>query len=345
MEQQLPEHHDLTKFEYTKVVLRWRRLILRFREKAAWHGHGLLLWLLPRPHLRYAPFPYPSISHTKHWQDQAEAMYLQKPKALMHHHWCRARVQDAPVYTTKNVLELGQFRNRVGLDFAFMEDNLLQGMLAARSGKGIKAQLKREAIQEAQIEAEEAAKRGEKQLAVRELIGPKGGLPTLKGDLVKLAALLNIPVDTKMTIDDLKKACRPIVQDILNKPGSKASSSTGSTSSTDKRLPSKAAAPKSIMPRDAKSWWSERPRSSRSVDHARSHRFQQMLNQVLHSISTLHNARAGPDPTYNWSMSVDANMDETEHGWTAAEIRQMKRDYYEEDASWRRDNGIPPRDL
>ncbi|CAK9032979.1 unnamed protein product, partial [Durusdinium trenchii] len=56
-----------------------------------------------------------------------------------------------------------------------------------------------------------------------------------------------------------------------------------------------------------------------------------MLNQVLHSISTLHNARAGPDPTYNWSMSVDANMDETEHGWTAAEIRQMKRDYYEED--------------
>jgi len=148
MEQQAHEHHDLTKFEYTKVVLRRRRLILRFREKAAWRGHGLLLWLLPRPHLRYAPFPYPSISHTKHWQDQAEAMYLQRPKALMHHHWRRARIQDVPVYTTKNLLELGQFRNRVGLDFAFMEDNLLQGMLAARSGKGIKAQLKREAIQE-----------------------------------------------------------------------------------------------------------------------------------------------------------------------------------------------------
>lgn len=95
----------------------------------------LLLWLLQRPQLRYAPFPYPSVSHVKQWEDQAVSMTLQKPKAITHFHWQRGRVNK--VYTTKNLLELGQIRNRVGFQFAFMEDVLLQGTLAARAMKGL----------------------------------------------------------------------------------------------------------------------------------------------------------------------------------------------------------------
>ncbi|CAK9111469.1 unnamed protein product [Durusdinium trenchii] len=219
------QHFDLTENDYTKVVLRWRRMLLRLRAKAAWHAHGLLLWLLPRPQLRYAPFPYPSISHTRHWQEQA----------LMVKHWQRARTQEPSVYTTKNLLDLGQFRNRAGLNFAFMEDNVLQGMLAARASKGLTAQLKRDAIQEAQLEAEAATKRGEKHDMVRSLIGPKGGLPTLKADLVKLASLLNIPVQTGMTVEDLKKACRPLVAEIAQEPT--PSKASGSTSSTERHVP------------------------------------------------------------------------------------------------------------
>ncbi|CAK9014856.1 Hypothetical protein (Fragment) [Durusdinium trenchii] len=99
----------------------------------------LLLWLLQRPQLRYAPFPYPSVSHVKQWEDQAVSMTLQKPKAITHFHWQRGRVNK--VYTTKNLLELGQIRNR--------------------------------AIQEAQIEAAALTRKGEEVDAVRRVVGPK----------------------------------------------------------------------------------------------------------------------------------------------------------------------------
>ncbi|CAK9020050.1 unnamed protein product [Durusdinium trenchii] len=289
-------------------------MLLRLRAKAAWHAHGLLLWLLPRPQLRYAPFPYPSISHTRHWQEQAESMTLQKPKALMVKHWQRARIQEPSVYTTKNLLDLGQFRNRAGLNFAFMEDNMLQGMLAARASKGLTAQLKRDAIQEAQLEAEAATKRGEKHDMVRSLIGPKGGLPTLKADLVKLASLLNIPVQTGMTVEDLKKACRPLVAEIAQKPT--PSKASGSTSSTERHVPETSMARPSQAPETigakAKASPGVTAQELQEVLTMQDHKFQGMLNQVLQSISTLHQASHLPGPMTSGLMETEATMEVNE---------------------------------
>ena len=188
--------HDLTQ-DTSGMIAKWRRMVLRQRARAEWHGRGLLLWLLQRPHLRYAPFPYPSISNVKQWEEQAVSMTAQRPKAILKEHYTRSCVNQ--VYETKNLVELGQFRNRVGLQFAFVEDSLLQGMLAARANKGITTQLKKEAFQEAPIKAAAMKSQEDQEAAVRQLIGPKGGLPSLKADLIRLAALLNVTLDSKMS--------------------------------------------------------------------------------------------------------------------------------------------------
>lgn len=46
---------------------------------------------------------------------------------------------------------------------------------------------------------------------MKELIGPRGGLPSLKADLVKLATLLHVPVLEKDRVEDLKKKLTPAV--------------------------------------------------------------------------------------------------------------------------------------
>ena len=106
-------------------------------------------------------------------------------------------------------------------------------------------QLKREAIKEAQAEAVEMTKKGEQLEAVRSLIGPCGGLPSLKADLVKLAALFNIPVEAKMTNEELKTLCRPMVNKLMVKSPSKPKPSSASTSlsSTDQHTSAKAPSP------------------------------------------------------------------------------------------------------
>ena len=40
---------------------RWRRFVLRLVDRVIWHWHGLLLWLVQRPFLRYLPYPYPAV--------------------------------------------------------------------------------------------------------------------------------------------------------------------------------------------------------------------------------------------------------------------------------------------
>ena len=48
---------------------------------------------------------------------------------------------------------------------------------------------------------------------------PKGGLPTLKRDLLKLAALLHVKVDDKATIKDLRTELGPAAADVCGKIG------------------------------------------------------------------------------------------------------------------------------
>ena len=78
---------------------------------------------------------------------------------------------------------------------------MMEGMLLARSTKGSTLRLKQQVLQEAQREAKKAEESGEREQMVRQFLGPRGGLPSLRGDLIKLAALLHIPVEAKVTVE------------------------------------------------------------------------------------------------------------------------------------------------
>ena len=92
---------------------------------------------------------------------------------------------------------------------------MLLGMLAACGSKGTASRVRQEAIEEAKKSTEKAMKEGHQAEAVRSLIGPSGGLPTLKADLLKLAALVNVKVHEKATVEDLKKMVKPVAQAIV----------------------------------------------------------------------------------------------------------------------------------
>ena len=58
----------------------------------------------------------------------------------------------------------------------------------------------------------------ERTMQLRALLGPKGGLPRLKEELQKAAALLNTPLSPTATVDEIRKLLQPIVKDLIAKP-------------------------------------------------------------------------------------------------------------------------------
>ncbi|CAE7503333.1 RE2, partial [Symbiodinium sp. CCMP2456] len=78
-------------------------------------------------------------------------------------------------------------------------------------------------------EAATLAQEADRLQVARALVGPKGGMPTLKGDLVKLAALLHTPVGDKDTIKDIRNKLRPIVNDLCNKVPMPSTTSSASS--------------------------------------------------------------------------------------------------------------------
>lgn len=166
---------------------RWERMFRRIGVRALWHAHGLLLWLLRRPWLRYVPYPYPSVGSVDQWELQCDLMVANH--ALSKKHLIRAR--QIRVFTARNLQEARWFRDRVGWDHAFVEDPLLEGMLLARSSKRVTAKLRAAALAESKQEAERLVQKGQSEEAVRSILGPRGGLPSLKSDLVKLCHLLH----------------------------------------------------------------------------------------------------------------------------------------------------------
>eukprot|EP00913_Durusdinium_trenchii_P033105 g30995.t1 len=128
---------------------------------------------------------------------------------------------EADKFTFAHLSECIQWRNRIGLDASFCEDPVLQGFKLAKAAKGLSQKVKSAALAEAQTKAQEAAAAGELEQQARELIGPRGGLPTLRKDLVKLAALLNVPIQASDTVEQIKEKVKPTVA--LLKEGSKPS--------------------------------------------------------------------------------------------------------------------------
>ncbi|CAK9104120.1 Copia protein [Durusdinium trenchii] len=123
------------------------------------------------------------------------------------------------------------------------------------------------------------------------------------------------------------------------------SKASGSTSSTERHVPETSMARPSQAPETigakAKASPGVTAQELQEVLTTQDHKFQGMLNQVLQSISTLHQASHLPGPMTSGPMETEATMD---FGWTQDEIQQMNRDYYQDDLEWRQANGIPPRD-
>ena len=183
-----------------RVASRWRRMIMRVQVCWAWAKEGLHLALVKRPDLRYLPFPWPSVSSVAMWKSQAET--------LCQHGAYPRRWLGRGLWTASTLASMTWFCGRFGLPFAFLEDPLLQGMLAVTSTRGRAARVRAAMVKEA---AEEASKEADRLKVARTLIGPRGGLPTLKADLLRLASLLNVTVSEKDKVDDLKAKIRPMI--------------------------------------------------------------------------------------------------------------------------------------
>ena len=109
-------------------------------------------------------------------------------------------------------------RNRLGLQVAFCEDPLLEGMLEGVAMKGMTKGLKKAAQAEALEAAKQAGSTEKREQEARTLIGPKGGLPTLRRDLLKLAALLRVDIAERDTVDTIKEKVKPMVNLLKEKP-------------------------------------------------------------------------------------------------------------------------------
>ena len=131
-------------------------------------------------------------------------------------HLDMAYTMDRFVY--KNLVECMHWRDRLGMMTAFCEDPVLTGMIHAKAAKGLRKKVRDAALEEAKKEALQAEQAGNKEELARSLIGPRGGLPPLRGDLIRLAVLLNVKVDPEDNVEMLKNKVRPIVQVLKEKP-------------------------------------------------------------------------------------------------------------------------------
>ena len=122
------------------------------------------------------------------------------------------------LFTPANLGECVFLRGHLGLRTSFCEDPMLEGMLEAVPMKGMTATLRKAAQEEALKEAQKIKGASKREAEARTLIGPKGGLPTLRKDLLRLAALLNVEVAEKDTIEVLKEKVRPIVNVLKEQP-------------------------------------------------------------------------------------------------------------------------------
>ena len=127
-----------------------------------------------------------------------------------------AYTMDRFVY--KNLTECGHWRDRMGAVTSFCEDPVVMGMIHGKTAKGLRDKMKNAAMEEALKEAKEAEAAGNKEEMARALIGPRGGLPSLRGDLLKLAALLNVEIKAEDNVETIKVKLRPMVNLLKEKP-------------------------------------------------------------------------------------------------------------------------------
>lgn len=121
----------------------------------------------------------------------------------------------------------------MGFEMAFMGDPLLAGMLAARASEGISHRIRSVALMEAKEEAKKAKDAGKQQIAVRELVGPRGGLPIFRQDLLKQSALFHLDVSEKDTNATLRENVDRLMESMPKSAKAKAEAKSSSRSSQE----------------------------------------------------------------------------------------------------------------
>lgn len=317
------------------VVQRWRRMVARLHDRRLWHFHGILLWLLQRPGLRFLPCPYPTVKSCKGWALQVESMSSQKI-------WPARHLKLAlKAMTPARLSECLFFRDRIGFELAFLEDQVMGNILLVRNMRGQKAAIHKEAMLEAQREARQVAQSDQRDETIRSLIGPRGGLPTLKGDLVKLATLLHQTVEEKDTVEILKQKVRGPLAAVMATLKNKDSRSRASQDADSmKSLPSSSQSAPPSPDRRAHQQDDLQALEGRVLQslEKQEKKFQEFFQQMmLHMQSMPKETAATPN---SWTMAtpprrhrgedVVMNQQEQMEEMSRAEVQRLNAEYYQD---------------
>ena len=178
----MPPKLDPSREYDDKQVNRWSRLLQRQWCRAKWHFVGVLLWLVQRPQLRCWPTPHPG---TTTWQE-----YQTQP--------------GEPLVSPSLFADLVTLRSKMGLKLAFLGVNCVEkAMKIAMPGKGVLQKAKAAAAMEGATPIDLNNPRASFQSLG---VGPKGGMPKTKAELVRLATALTIATDG--TVSELTTRCR-----------------------------------------------------------------------------------------------------------------------------------------
>ncbi len=160
------------------AVEQWRRMVLRKLCAWSWHCQAVLLWLIRRPELRGYSVPYPCVEDTKHY--------------LREHH----------KEITSNLLSsLVELRTKMGYQLSFLTKlHILKGIMKTGTSNKIK-----------QAATKEVSAPGP-WLPAGLPLGPRGGLPRSKPELLELAHTLRVPGAATLTVEQLQRACRETLE-------------------------------------------------------------------------------------------------------------------------------------
>ncbi|CAE6915744.1 RE2 [Symbiodinium sp. CCMP2592] len=209
-------------------------------------------------------------------------------------------------------------------DLGLLKDPMLDGMLAARHTKGVRAAIHGQLVEKLKKEAAEKKTREEQLTAARALLGPKGGLPTLKQDLIRLATLLHVEVSAQDTVEKLKNKLRPTLDALKGIPLQAAPPTTSTTTpaASSAGLPQPPGAPQGhlhleIGPRTAGPM---EPPAVNQADllqqvssmmearlDARDHRLESLLHQTMQHVMAMANSGSQPSDGAG-GLSPDSDM-------------------------------------
>ena len=146
----------------------------------------------------------------------------------------------------------------------------------------------------------------------------------MRGDLVKLAALLHVEVTDKMKVDDIKALCRPIIKDLKMETPTKVDG--GSSSSAQPVTPPQATMTSS-PPRATSVASSSAPTPGIGLEELKGlfaqqdQKYQTMLSQLMQHVMAMQSSQVPHYDMTRQAMEVEL---------TEEQIQQINADYHRE---------------